>query len=372
MARELPSGFRRKPNGSIEYRFMIGSERFSVSGANVTECRKKEREKRDKVAAGQYVRNEKITLTAYYQEWMTQHARSVKESTILAESKNIVPVLNRIGKEKVCKIERRQVLALQEELSKEYSTAGVNYRIGLLSTILKAAVLDDIIAKNPCEGVKPLKRTEPEARDTNHRALTHEEQTAFFEAASGEWLYELFCFLIRTGCRVGEALALQWSDVDYKKGIIHIRRTQMETRKGKAIGDSTKSKAGMRDIPLTEDLIETLKNQRQKVYDLFGTSNVLTLDRQRLVFVGIRNGKMLDKSTVNPTIYRVAKKAGIEHISAHCFRDTFATRAIEAGMTPQTLKEILGHTSFSMTMDLYAHVMENTKKDEMNKIRLII
>ncbi len=371
MAKELPQGFRRKKNGSIEYRFMIGDDRYSVSGTSVTECRKKERKKRDEVAAGQYVRNEKITLAEYYKEWEKAHAGTVRKSTLNTERVAFRPVLDRIGGERVAKLERRQIIALQEDLSKSYTTTGVNLRITILGTVLRAAILDGIIARNPCEGVKKLKRTEPKARDTIHRALSVEEQKAFFEAAQGEWLYELLCLLVQTGCRVGEALALRWPDIDYKRGVIHIRRTVIRSKAGQEIGDSTKSRSGMRDIPLTDEIRETLRRQRQKVRDVYGS--VISIDRtEGLIFLTSRKGVMVDESTVARTVYRIAEKAGMERISTHCFRDTFATRAIEQGMNPQTLKELLGHSSYSMTMDLYAHVMENTKKEEMNRVRIII
>ena len=63
---------------------------------------------------------------------------------------------------------------------------------------------------------------------------------------------------------------------------------------------------------------------------------------------------------------------GIEPFSVHAFRDTFATRCIEQGMPPIVLKEILGHSSLKMTMDVYAHVMPNTKSAELNKIEIAI
>ena len=58
----------------------------------------------------------------------------------------------------------------------------------------------------------------------------------------------------------------------------------------------------------------------------------------------------------------------VGHITCHCLRHTFATRAIEAGMKPQTLKTILGHSNLSMTMDLYSHVLPDTKAAEMEKL----
>ena len=373
MARELPQGFRRKKNGSIEHRFMIGEERFSVSGATVKECRKKEQEKREKVAAGEYVRNDKVTLSEYCAEWQRAHEKTVKESTVIAERTALRPILDRIGGERVAKLERRQIIALQAELSKSFTTSGVNYRIRILSTVLKAAALDDVIARNPCEGVKNLKRTEPKARDTNHRALTQEEQAALFRAAEDHWYYELFCFLIQTGCRIGEATALQWSDIDYRRGLIHIRRTMIDTAEGMKVGSSTKSKSGMRDIPLNDDLRETLRRQRKKITEVFG-GKIISLHGENFdfVFLSLHTRGAVNRNAVDIALKRLAQKAGIAHVSAHAFRDTFATRAIEAGMNPQTLKEILGHSSYAMTMDLYSHVMESTKKAEMNKIRLVL
>ena len=372
MARALPQGFRRKKNGSIEFRFTIGEDRFSVSGSTVKECREKERKKREAVAAGQYIRNEKITVADYYDEWEKAHSGAVKESTILAERIAFRPILDRIGKEQVSKLERRQIIALQASLQKSFTTGGTNFRMSLLSSVLKSAVLDEIISKNPCAGVKPLKRTEAKARDTIHRALTQEEQDALFTALKDHWHYDLFCFLIQTGCRIGEALALQWSDIDHRRGIIHIRKTMIDTQEGVKISDTTKSRAGMRDIPLNDEIRETLKRQRQKVRDVFG-DQVIHLDGKDscMVFVGMGTGKALRRNSVSAVLGYYAEKAGIDHIGVHALRDTFATRAIEAGMNPQTLKEILGHGSYAMTMDLYAHVMENTKRDEMGKIRVI-
>lgn len=85
------------------------------------------------------------------------------------------------------------------------------------------------------------------------------------------------------------------------------------------------------------------------------------------------NGDPLSRERVQGEIDRIVKQiraAGNEfdRITSHVFRHTFATRAIEAGMQPQVLKTILGHSTLSMTMDLYSHVMEDVKADEMEKI----
>ena len=81
-------------------------------------------------------------------------------------------------------------------------------------------------------------------------------------------------------------------------------------------------------------------------------------------------GLVLNESHVSGDIERICKKAGVTKFTPHAFRDTFATRAIESGMNPKTLQEILGHSDIGMTMNLYAHVMEETKEKEMSLVEI--
>ena len=75
---------------------------------------------------------------------------------------------------------------------------------------------------------------------------------------------------------------------------------------------------------------------------------------------------------VDREIKRVCKRTGIEHFTCHAFRDTFATRAIEQGVAPRTLQELLGHSDFSLTMNLYGHVLDDTKEKAMNALQIVI
>ncbi|MBR3401765.1 MAG: tyrosine-type recombinase/integrase [Parasporobacterium sp.] len=86
-------------------------------------------------------------------------------------------------------------------------------------------------------------------------------------------------------------------------------------------------------------------------------------------------GKTANYNTVDVSIANIIRKINqdslvIEPFSSHAFRDTFATRAMESGMNPNTLKEILGHSSIKITLDLYAHVMPNTKAVEMANVKI--
>lgn len=371
MARKvkLGAGYRQRKDGRIEYRWTgEDGKRYSVAGRTVDECKAKEEQKKKEIARMAYTSNANITLAEYFEEWQRSRDGVVKVSTIKKDKSLFTIISPDLGTVKICKLEKRQIQRLQDSLKEKYATNYSNAVMKLLNCLLKAAVIDGIIERNPASGIKTLKMTETPARETIHRALTQEETEEFFKTAAvrNSWFYDLYEFLINTGCRIGEAGALQRSDVDFKNNVIHIRRTITQGESGIEIGDSPKTKTSKRDIPMNTAIRTALQRQEQRNREVFGESVISMNDRY---FKSLR-GNLISSTEIIRDMKATLKDTGIEYFTPHAFRDTFATRAIEAGMNPQTLKEILGHSSFSMTMDLYAHVMENTKQKEMNLIQI--
>lgn len=371
--KELPQGFRYRNDGrTIEYRFMTERGRKSVSGLTVKECREKELEYRKKVAENLKIESKNLTFADYLEEWIASRPE-VSQSTIYSYKKKSKRLVELIGNIKLVDLERRDVVALQKALREHLSTSTVNYYITLTRSVLAEAVADRIISYNPAEGVKALKRVEPLARQTNHRALTLQEQEAFFFEASGTWYYELFCFLVLTGVRSGEAGALTWADID--KDVIHITKTVTRTREKTYELGKTKTSAGTRDIPLTDSIRKVLQAQKKKRLDHHGIDGVRP---DAMVFTTLfRREPYVTATTIThaiDVILKNLKESGksIEHFSAHAFRDTFATRCIEQGMQPNTLKALLGHTKIAMTMDLYAQVTEVNKADSLKVIQICV
>jgi integrase len=134
------------------------------------------------------------------------------------------------------------------------------------------------------------------------------------------------------------------------------------------IGDTTKTKAGRRDIPLNDGINVILKKQKYKMAALDG---VIKFNGRvfSTMYSGIVMQNVVNKAIRNALDRLDEKGTHIEHFTCHALRDTFATRCIEQGMNPKTLQTILGHENLSMTMDRYAHVLPNTKQEEMNCIK---
>ena len=367
---KLPSGYRYRSDGKVEARFTINGKRYSCYANTVKECREKETELRDQIKKGLYASNRNITLNQYFEEWEKTRAGSVKESTQLRVRREYNShIKHTLGSRRIVDIERREVQLFQQKLLDKLKPSTANNVFVVLQMILKSAVIDDIIVKSPAMGIKALKVEDKKiASKTIHRALTREEQEQFMKEAKNFWLYEYMAFLLCTGVRMGEAAALTWRDVDYANNMVHINKTTSKDSNNDWVITTPKSKTSVRDIPLNDTIKDILKMQREKMVSVNGN----IIDFSQTVFRGYF-GNYVSDVNVNYEIRAILKKLKengvvIDRFTCHAFRDTFATRYIEEGGSAQVLKTILGHSSLSMTMDLYSHVMPDTKQKEMELI----
>lgn len=365
MAR-LPQGVRKRNDGTLEKRFSIKGVRYSVYAGNTKELAQKEIELRKKIESGIYYDNRNITLDEYFKYWTGRKRNTIKSNTLRNYScnynKHISPQL---GKRKVQDLERREIIRLQDAVSEKVSVYTSNYVIKIIKMILEDACIDEIISRNPAKGIKAIKDKSEKATDTIHRALTRSEQKVFMQELESDYYYEFLAFLLCSGMRTGELAALKWTDIDTWNNQIHITKTITYSENGEVvIGDSAKTEAGNRDIPLTSTLKGILKRWKDKI------KNVFSLDGT--IFV-TPNGSYVYSNAINRAIEDCLQRLEekniiIERFTAHCLRDCYATRYIEDGGSLQTLKTILGHSSLAMTADLYSHVLPNTKQEEAEKV----
>lgn len=376
----------KRADGRWMERFTYKGKRYATYGYTKKEAVENAERKKEgliRQESGTVNIQQTMTLNEYHDRWEKARIGVVKEATIRKQSfeyKDAATVIIdeesgiMLGEKKLQDITAQDVRDLQRILqntknktgSPKFTTNTINGIISHMKHIMNDALRERLITWNPFCAVKNLKRTEKKARDTIHRALTVEETQKFFANAEKSWYREVFKFMICSGCRCGEVGALRYEDVDFDKGIIHIRRTiTKDITGGYVVGNDAKTFHGIRDIPLTPDLKEAIEQQEKLDKMLFGTE---ILKHDSLIFTSPEK-TLLNDTSVNREIKRICIKAGIDRFTAHGFRDTFATRCIENGMKPKTLQEILGHSDISITMNLYVHVLEQTKVEEMELVR---
>ncbi len=372
----IPAGMRKTVRGTYESRFTIHGKRYSVYGKTVKECKEKELARRQEIEEGLRYSGRELTLDQYFLKWEQGRLGSVRASTIrteryiyrLAADITLSPEGCRLGAMCLDKLETRHIRDVQTALWRRCKPATVNRSLSVIRAILESALVERLIAWNPTRGMRSLKPQEKPARETIHRALTLEETEAFFRTAErrGSWYIPLYTFLLNTGCRFGEAGALMTGD--FCDGLIHIERTLTRTVDGhQIVGDSTKTGHSMRVIPARRAALEAVRIQQRQNRLRFGEE---ANEGAGPIFRAPRGG-LLGARGIMKDIDLICRDAGIERFSAHAFRDTFATRAVESGMQAKTLQEILGHADISITMNLYAHVMEETKRRQMDAVAVM-
>lgn len=362
---------KKRSDGRLAKTFVFNGKRYYVYGRSPEELDQKINAKREELKQGKQDHDDP-TLDNYHEKWTENRRYSTKESTLRCQHfqyKSCADVKingKRLGEYRLSEIKPDDIRTVQKALKegeRKNTTQTINDKIAVLNHIFHDAIRERYIDYNPVSPVKPLKRTEKRARDTIHRALTREEQSEFFKAAQNSFYYDVFRMAMLTGMRIGEIGALYPSDI--YDGVIHINRTITKTETGGyMIGEDTKTWHGIRKIPMNDSIKEVIKHQKQ-INRLLDGEKEINLNEP--IFKAPERG-LLMATPADREIGRICKRIGIEKITAHAFRATFATRCIEQGMQPRTLQELLGHADFSLTMNLYGHVTDNTLEEAMEKV----
>ena len=361
--RKLPKGIRQRSD-SFEGRFNYQYKEYVVHGRTITETQKAMTDLKYKLEHGLFVEKSKITLNEWFDTWIEEYKKNrIKIGTYTSYKKYFeCAIKSRLGGKYITDIRGEHIQKLYNDLSKEeYALSSIKVISAVLNGCMQQAMRNGLIERNPVKLAELPRQGEKTAR----QAMTREQQALFMEYAKESYLYNLFAVMLRTGMRSGEIRGLKYTDIDKKKNVIHVQRT-LKYIEGKGyLEDTPKTRTSKRDIPMTADILELLEEQK-KYWGL----KVTKIDGY--LFCNV-NGDPLSRERVQGEIDRIINQIratghDFKRITPHVFRHTFATRAIEAGMPPQVLKTILGHSSLAMTMDLYSHVLPDTKANEMEKI----
>ena len=159
-----------------------------------------------------------------------------------------------------------------------------------------------------------------------------------------------------TGLRVGELLALEWTDIDFSKNELSVNKTCHDKGTSR-LTTAPKTISSVRAIPIPKQLIPILKQHKKQCKSQYVISE---------------NGTYISIRSYQRSFELLLKRLGIPHQGFHSLRHTFATRALECGMDVKTLSEILGHKNATVTLNRYAHSLMDHKRDMMNRLGKLI
>lgn len=372
-SKKLPKGISLRNDGRYMGRLTYHGESITVYGTTATEAKKKLDDKRYELEHGIFCKETDISVHSWFETWIREYKSiTVKKGTLTTYSYTYNTYIdNVLGKKKLRDVRAEHIQKLYNDMYKNgYSRNTIEIVSIVLGGMYKQAFKNELISKNPV----PLATLPKYTSAKEKRVLSKDEQQLFLEYAKESKYANIFEFALYTGMRSGEIRALTWDNIDFNKKIIYIRGTLVRGPE-KIYIDSPKTSSSYRTIPMLDNVYAILKNQRLWQSEMrikIGQYWKPLKDLENLVFTtetGSPVGKENLKNCINRTVRRINDSGiGFQHISMHTFRHSFATRCIENGMNPQTLKAILGHSKLSMTMDLYAHVLPDTKAEEIQKI----
>lgn len=402
-----------REDGRYEYRYTdeLTKERRSIYAYSLEELR----EKKDRLTIERYsgidISSKQITIDDVYEIWKKNKvdiARSTFENYCYMYERF---VYGKFGKNKICNLVKSDIKSFYKKLidDKKMTVPTLDSVHTVLHQVLQLAEDDRYIGYNPADkALEPIKRKYTKLRKLADKAnkvkksLSPQEEIWLFDYLKNakdvnidvkRW-YRVFRFIDRTGMRGCEFSAIQKHSIDYENKYVNVEidlvpchKYDQENRNKRFkttyyIGP-TKTPAGTRTIPLTDELIELVKEEQewQKEAGIVCNKKVYTEDNRcydNFLFL-TSNGSHYSISTLNKALKTIInnhndykKRIGKDDeqlpiISVHKLRHTFNSRLAETGVTMEVRMAILGHSSPDVNVEIYTHIDDTVIKDVMKQ-----
>ncbi len=318
---------------------------------------------RERLKAGDLkINTKKIpTFGDYAEKWLSGYGETHLKHSTLCDYRSVIR--NHLGSlldkslDQVGRAEIKELL--YEKLKGNLAPQTVIKIKNVISAVFSHAIEDEVLTVNP---VARLGRMIKKDKRQDVNPLRKEEARDFLATVKGHYprYYPFFLCALRTGMRLGELLALEWGDIDFRSGFIEVRRSYV---KGII---STPKNGKARRVDMSRQLAETLK--------------ALRTDRKRealakgwkevpdLIFVNEACG-ILDHANLRTRVFWPAlTKTGLRRMRIHDLRHTFASLLIQQGESLAYVKEQLGHHSIQITVDIYGHLVPGANREAVNRL----
>jgi integrase len=377
---------------SLGYDGNCKRRRLTVYGSTKKEVQDKLRSKQNDLGRGVDVAAGRITLAQWLTRWLAMIEPTVEPNTYRPYERHvrlhIVPVLGTIL---LCQMKRGDIVNFYPELAKRRVSPTMQRKVGTTLTIALNKALDlDLLPSNPA-----MKVDKPKARKSDVRPLDPDQAAAFLQAARADRLFAFYRTALDSGARPGELFALTWQDVDVERGFISITKSLEEIGGSLRVKDP-KTPKSRRRIDLSAETLAILKEHRKTMLAAGFIGGPVFCDTEG---GHLRNGNLW-RDSFPPICRRVGlplcepkkgnkrkgrQKAGDEPLAQEAKQDsaaarigtatrrgegfrlydlrhTCATLLLLADVPAKIVSERLGHSSITVTLDIYSHVLPTMQK----------
>lgn len=330
----------------------------SLKTEDYQEALKRLQEFKMKVLSDDLGKNEKMKLGEFLDEWLELYAKlNVRRTTFetyeISIRCHIKPELGHIRLSELRPVHLQRYFS--KKLAEGLSPTTVRYHHKVLRKALNTAIDWEYITKNVA-----AKSIPPPLSDFEPRVWTLEESKRFLEVAKSDRNFALYATVLLTGLRRGEVLGLKRSDFNPDEGYLRVVRQLVNTKEG-VKEHPPKSKKGKRIVMIGPVLVQILKDHIRRIDE--EKKKAKHWEEHGWLFPN-RSGRYLDPVNVSRRAFpRLIKKAGVPKIRFHDLRHTHFTDLLEAGVHLKVAGERAGHSSISITGDVYSHVRSPIQKE---------
>lgn len=280
--------------------------------------------------------------------WADERFPTLQNSTILSYKTNKNEAVNYFASMPIAEISVNDIKSYLDMLTrKRYAKKTVKERYAVVKQIFQFAIEREYIEKNPCVLVK-LKM--PKSAITPKREAATPEEENIIKNLSNDVPFAFFAkFLLFTGCRRGEALALTPKDIDFDAKTVSINKTVEWWGNAPHLKNTPKTEAGTREIPLLEILLDEISKRKHQKY----------------IFEN-QEHELMRHSQISRRWAALKRQTGI-NCTPHQLRHSYATMLFDAGIDVKTAQRWLGHTDIKTTLDTYTHLSNARQEQSVNK-----
>ena len=296
------------------------------------------------------------------------YKNTVKESTYVKTKEMFrVHILPAFGSMKLNKI---SVTYCQTTVN-NWCDSLAKYRVmkNYVTKVLDYSIALGLLKDNPMRKITMPKRKEIVDGEKVENYYNKEELQHFLDCIKSDgftrW-HALFRLLAFSGMRKGEALALEWKDIDFNQSTVTVNKTLARGENNKLIIQSPKTKTSFRTVSVDPGTMQLLKEWRKEQARDYLKLGFNTMQPSQVVFTTYKNEYMQLASVTN-RINKIIKKHDLKVITTHGLRHTHCSLLFEAGASIQEVKERLGHSDIQTTMNIYTHVTEKAKEGMAEK-----